>query len=127
MNALSFLSALAGTFSLILGVFVFLRAPENRTNRMFFLMSLCQNLWCFTGVVIFSAPDRDTFNFWYKAGSPFFITYYPASLHFCWLLTRKMPLGLEKATALYLPSLVICLAAFPETSHIQVFEKTGDF
>lgn len=92
---LSLFSALACGVNLLLGSYVFSHGPRSRAHRLFLLMALFQAAWCLTGVVIFSAPDSETFLFWYLAGAPFYIGYYPLTLHFFMALTEKVtpPLG----------------------------------
>lgn len=127
MNILSLLSALACGVNLLLGFYVFFHNPRSTTHRLFLAMALCQALWCFTGIIIYSAPDLGSFTIWYLAGSPFFIGYYPLSLHFFIMLTGRPRLPRGAIAALYLPAAAIVLSAMAGLSEFQVFERAGRY
>lgn len=127
MNMLSLFSALACGVNLLLGSYVFSHGPRSRAHRLFLLMALFQAAWCLTGVVIFSAPDSETFLFWYLAGAPFYIGYYPLTLHFFMALTEKVTPPRWALAALYLPTLVIVPGAVGNHTQFQVFERVGSY
>ncbi len=127
MNILSLLSALACGLNLLLGFYVFSHSPRSGTHRLFLAMALCQAVWCFTGIIIYSAPDPRSFTFWYLAGSPFFIGYYPLSLHFFLTLTGRVRPPRWAITMLYLPAAAIIMGAMADLSEFQVFEQTGRY
>jgi|GEM_PF-1160090 len=127
MNILSLFAALACGLNLLLGFYVFSRSPRSGTHRLFLAMALCQAVWCFTGIIIYSAPDLPTFTLWYLAGSPFFIGYYPLSLHFFIMMTGRLRLPRWAITALYLPAAAIVLSAMSDLSEFQVFERAGRY
>lgn len=127
MNILSLFSALACALNLVLGFYVFYHGPRFRAHRIFLAMALCQAAWCFVGIIIYSTPDLSTFTLWYLAGSPFFIGYYPLSLHFFIVLTGRVRLSRLAIAALYLPAAAISLGAMTGLSEFQVFERIGPY
>jgi len=127
MNIFSLLAALACGVNLLLGFFVYSHGPRSKAHRLFLLMALFQAVWCLTGVVIFSAPDIETFLFWYLAGAPFYIGYYPLTLHFFLALTEQVRPPRWAPAALYLPTLLIVMGVVSDHTNFQVFERVGSY
>lgn len=127
LNFLSLIAALAGAANLLLGFYVCMNGPRTRLRALFFGMALLQAAWCFIGVILFSAADHETFMTWYKAGSPFYIAYYPLTLHFFLEFTGSIRRRAVLLPALYMPAVVIVYGFFADASSIQIFERQGEF
>ena len=127
LNFLSLIAALAGAANLLLGFYVWVNGPRTRLRGLFFGMAFLQAVWCFIGVILFSAPDHEAFMTWYRAGSPFYITYYPLTLHFFLEFTGSIRHRAVLLPVLYLPAVVIVAGFLTDASSIQIFERQGEF
>ncbi len=127
LNILSLIAALAGIANLLLGMYVWSNGPRSRLRMLFLGMAVLQAVWCFVGVVLFSAPDHDTFMMWYQAGAPFYIAYYPLTLHFFLEFTGAARRRALLLPALYLPAAVIVAGFITDAASIQLIERHGEF
>lgn len=127
LNFLSLIAALAAAANLLLGFYVWVNGPRTRLRALFFGMAFLQAVWCFIGVILFSAPDHEAFMTWYRAGSPFYIAYYPLTLHFFLEFTGSIRHRAVLLPVLYLPAVVIVYGFFADPSSIQIIERQGEF
>ncbi len=126
-NILSLIAAFACAANLLLGFYVWSSGPHSRLCALFFGMVFLQAVWCFIGVILFSAPDHETFMLWYRVGAPFYIAYYPLTLHFFLEFTGAARRRALLLPALYLPAIVLVAGFLTGTSFIQIIERHGEF
>ncbi len=127
MNLIAFLSTIALTIYLCMGVFVLWVNRRSTHNRLFFLVCLLLSLWTLSAIFAYGAETKDTFLAWFRIGSIPNMFFYPLSLHFCFAITGVVRLRPVIYMMIYGPVVPLIYHASTGTILFKDFIKIGGY
>ncbi|MFN3535720.1 MAG: histidine kinase N-terminal 7TM domain-containing protein, partial [Desulfatiglandales bacterium] len=118
----SYLSAVSGILSLVLGIYTWRQNPSARLNKIHLLLSLSLFLWAFPYSFVYSAQTKEAAWLWYKISGLGWCTFMGVGMLFLLELSGHRPLpSLLLYPLAYLPPALFLYRLFFKTLLVKDF------